>query len=105
MSTQITIPSLNAAGVAAAIKGKKTYIALATGAAVIALNHYGLLPPDMAKSLNLDPANWLNDEYKLLLGATGRSALAGIEAWMMTMVFNQGGATGPGAKPGGAIGG
>jgi hypothetical protein len=39
-----------------------------------------MLPSDMAKQLNLDPANWLNEEYALLLGATGRSALAKIEA-------------------------
>lgn len=80
MSTQITIPTFSLSALPNAIQGYKTYIALASGAAVIALNHYGMLPTDMAKQLNLDPANWLNEEYALLLGATGRSALAKIEA-------------------------
>jgi hypothetical protein len=99
VSTQITIPTLNPAGLAKSLDGYKTYIALASGAAVIALNHFGYLPSDMSSQLHLDPANWLNDEYKLLLGATGRSALAKIEA----AFFSQG--PGVGAKPGGAIGG
>ena len=62
-----------------ALSGYKMYLALAAGAIVIALNHfmvlYGYWPIDM---LGLDPANWLNDEYKLLLGATGRSAFSAI---------------------------
>ena len=64
-----------------ALAGWKMYIALAGGAIVIALNHfmvlYGYWPIDM---LGLDPNNWTADEYKLLLGATGRSALAGVLA-------------------------
>jgi len=69
---QVNIPTPSLAG----LSGWKTYIALALGAIVIAANHYGFLPPDYAP--NLDPNNWANDEYKLLLGATGRSALASI---------------------------
>jgi hypothetical protein len=103
VSTQITIPSFSPAAFAKGVKGYKTYIALASGAAIIALNHYGLLPSDMVKQLNLDPANWLNDEYKLLLGATGRSALAGIEAAAASWFAGKG--TGPGSQSGGAIGG
>jgi hypothetical protein len=76
----ITIPTPNTADLKELLKGKKTYIALASGMAVIALNHFGMLPPDLAKSVNLDPANWVNDEYKLILGATGRAALAGIKS-------------------------
>jgi hypothetical protein len=63
------------------LQGWKMYLALAAGAIVIAVNHYMVLynywPIDM---LGLDPNNWAADEYKLLLGATGRSALAGILA-------------------------
>jgi hypothetical protein len=63
------------------LQGRKTYAALAAGAIVIALNHYmvlyGYWPIDL---IGLDPNNWLNDEYKLLLGATGRSAIAGVLA-------------------------
>jgi hypothetical protein len=64
-----------------ALEGRKTYLALAGAAIVIALNHYmvlyGLWPIDL---LGLDPNNWAADEYKLLLGATGRSAIAGVLA-------------------------
>ena len=64
-----------------ALSGYKMYLALAAGAIVIALNHfmvlYGYWPIDM---LGLDPNNWAADEYKLLLGATGRSAISAIVA-------------------------
>lgn len=56
-----------------AIDGYKTYIVLAAGAIVLALNHFGFLPHGMIPN---DPANWINDEYTLLLGGTFRSALA-----------------------------
>ena len=63
------------------LSGYKMYAALGAGAIVIALNHYmvlyGYWPIDI---LGLDPNNWAADEYKLLLGATGRSALSAILA-------------------------
>lgn len=55
-----------------AVDGYKTYIVLFLGAVVIALNHFGLLPPGTVPN---NPADWMNDEFKLLLGATYRSAL------------------------------
>ena len=70
---QINIP-LDPGAMAKAIDGNKTYITLAVGALVIAANHFGLLPPEYVPQ-GLDPNNWLRDEFVLLLGATGRSAL------------------------------
>jgi hypothetical protein len=58
------------------LQGKKTYIALIFGAIVIALNHFGLLPPGY---VTLNSENWLVQEFFLLLGATGRSAVAKIQ--------------------------
>lgn len=69
---------VNPGALTAAINGNKTYILLATGAAVIALNHFGLLPPDYVPA-GLDPNNWINDEYKLLFGFFMRSAVKKIE--------------------------
>jgi hypothetical protein len=71
MSRQITLPDFSLSS----LSGYKTYIALAVGAIVIAANHFGFLPPDYAPA-GLDPNNWVNDEYKLILGAFARSALA-----------------------------
>jgi hypothetical protein len=76
----------------ASIDGYKTYLALAFGALIIAANHFGLLPDDMGKALNFDPNNWINDEYKLLLGATGRSALTKIERAIVGQMFAPAGA-------------
>jgi hypothetical protein len=71
--------NLNGQSLTQAVDGNKTYIALATGAAIIALNHFGLIPHDYVPA-GLDPSNWINDEFKLLLGATGRSALKKLES-------------------------
>lgn len=83
--TTITIPTPSAAGVkrvltTQAFAGYRTYIVLLAGMAVIAANHFGLLPEEMAKQLALDPKNWINDEYALLLGGTGRAAIASLKA-------------------------
>jgi hypothetical protein len=102
---QINIPTVSPSAIAKSVDGYKTYIALASGAAVIALNHFGLLPDNMGQQLHLDPANWIHDEYALLLGATGRSAIAKIEAAIVAKVFAAGDGAGPGSQPGGAIGG
>lgn len=59
----------------AAIAGRKTYIALACGMAVIALNHFQLLPEGLAPD-GLDPKNWVSDEYKLLLTSFMRAGVA-----------------------------
>jgi hypothetical protein len=69
--------NLDPSSIAKSLDGSKTYIALALGAIVIAANHFGFLPPEMTPQ-GLDPTNWVQDEYKLLLGATGRSALTKI---------------------------
>lgn len=58
-----------------ALQGNKTYITLAVGAVVIALNHFGYLPDSLVPQ-GLDPNNWVNDEYKLIIGAVFRSAIA-----------------------------
>jgi hypothetical protein len=71
---QVNIP-VEPASISKFLSGNKTYIALAVGAVVIYANHAGLLPPEYAPA-GLDPANWVNDEYKLILGAFARSALA-----------------------------
>jgi hypothetical protein len=68
---QINVPSPSLQS----LSGYRTYAVLAGGAIVIALNHFDLLPPGY---VNLDPANWINDEFKLLLGATGRAAIASL---------------------------
>lgn len=56
------------------LDGNKTYIALAVGALVIAANHFGFLPETL-RPQNLDPSNWVNDEYKLIIAAVFRSAI------------------------------
>lgn len=61
-----------------ALQGNKTYITLAVGAAVIALNHFGYLPDSLVPQ-GLDSNNWINDEYKLIVGAVFRSAIAKAE--------------------------
>jgi hypothetical protein len=73
---QVNIP-LEPASIGKFLSGNKTYVALAIGAIVIYANHAGLLPPEYTPA-GLDPANWVNDEFKLLLGATARSAVAKI---------------------------
>jgi hypothetical protein len=74
---QINIP-LDPNTIKAAIDGNKTYLTLAMGALVIAANHFGILPADYVPQ-GLDPNNWLRDEFVLLLGATGRSAMKKLE--------------------------
>lgn len=56
------------------LDGRKTYVSLGVAAAIIALNHFGLIPAQYVPQ-GLDPGHWLNDEFTLLLGATFRSAL------------------------------
>jgi len=67
--------TIDLSGIQAALAGKKTYISVALGAAVIAANHFGMLPPNMVPA-GLDPANWVSQEYQLLLAATFRAALS-----------------------------
>jgi hypothetical protein len=93
MSTQITIPSFNPANLAKAVDGYKTYITLAVGMVVIAANHFGWLPPSMTPP-NLDPNNWVNEEFALVVAAFFRSGIT-----------KAGSGAGPGSQPGGAIGG
>ena len=61
-----------------AVNGKKTYIGLAIGAVAIALNHFGWWPNTIAP-LNLDPNNWLAQEWTILVTAFGRDALAKVK--------------------------
>ena len=65
--------NLDANAIMTAIQGKKTYISLGCAAIVIILNHFGFFPPGF---IYLDQSNWINDLFKLLIAATGRSALA-----------------------------
>ena len=66
-----------------AIDGNKTYLLLASGAAVIVLNHFGLLPPEYVPA-GLDPNSWVRDLFVLATGAAGRSALKKLETDTMT---------------------
>lgn len=66
--------NLDPASISKTIDGNKTYISLGVAAAIIALNHFGLIPAQYVPQ-GLDPGHWLNDEFTLLLGATFRSAL------------------------------
>lgn len=68
----INVPDIS--GVVTFLSGKKTYIAVAIGMAAVALNHFGLLPPQYA--ISNDPKNWLNDEFTLLVTAFMRSGIA-----------------------------
>lgn len=62
----VTIPDLS--GVRNFLVGKKVYITVLVGMAVVAANHYGLLPPEYVPA-GLNPADWVQDEFKLALGA------------------------------------
>jgi opacity protein-like surface antigen len=65
--------NLDPTSIASAVDGYKTYITLGLGMIVVAANHFGWLPPDYVPA-QLDPNNWVNDEYKLVLGFFARSA-------------------------------
>jgi hypothetical protein len=67
--------NLDPSSIVKAIDGKKTYISLAVGALIIAANHFGLIPQQYVPA-NLDPNNWVNDEYKLIVAAAFRSGIA-----------------------------
>ena len=67
--------NVNGTSIAKAVDGYKTYITIGVGMAVIAANHFGLLPDSLVPQ-GLDPNNWVNDEYKLIIGAVFRSAIA-----------------------------
>jgi len=58
--------------------GYKTYITLIIGIVTVVVNHFY---PDTMKAmgLTLDPNNWLQQVFTLLLGMTGRSALKKVE--------------------------
>lgn len=64
-------------GIQQLLDGKKTYITLAIAAVVIALNHFGFWPQSIFP-LQLDPANWISDEWTMVLGAGFRSAVGKI---------------------------
>lgn len=63
----ITIP--NPLG---ALNGYKTYLLLAAAAIAIIANHFS---PGSIPGMTLDPANWVNDLWKVALGGGFRSAL------------------------------
>ncbi len=73
--TTVTLPDVNPASVQKFLAGKKSYIALAVGMIVVATNHFGVLPAEYVPQ-GLDPNNWVNDEYKLLIGAFFRAGIA-----------------------------
>ena len=70
----ITLPDVS--GVLASLSGKKTYLTLVCGALVIVANHFDLVPVGY---VNLDPNDWINELYQLAVGATFRSAVAGVK--------------------------
>ena len=64
----ITIPSFNLAG-------KKTYLSVALGIAVILANHFlGISIP----GVQLNDAEWMTNIWQLILVATGRSAMTAV---------------------------
>ena len=65
---------MNLTSIHAAVDGYKTYILAVVGMVTIFLYHIGWWPSSIP--LTIDPANWLNDEWKMMLVITGRSALA-----------------------------
>jgi hypothetical protein len=73
--TTVTLPDVNPASVQKFLAGKKTYIGLAIGMAVVAANHFGVLPKEYVPA-GLDPSNWVADEYRLLIDAFARAGLA-----------------------------
>jgi hypothetical protein len=58
----------------AALDGKKTYIGLALGAAVIVANHFGATVPGVPPSVGNE--DWLTQLWSLYMGSALRSALA-----------------------------
>ena len=66
---------MNPASLMQAIDGKKTYVMFVIGGVAIFLNHLGWWPNNIIP-LHMDPSNWVNDEYTLIIGATFRSAFA-----------------------------
>lgn len=61
--------------VTALLDGNKTYIAAVLGAAVILANHAGIHIP----GVQLNPNDWLNQLWDVVLLVTGRSALKKVE--------------------------
>lgn len=57
------------------LNGNKTYLACALGALVIIANHFGV----QITGVTLDPNNWLNDLWNVVLIAAARSAAKKIE--------------------------
>lgn len=71
-TTEAKPMTIDLSSITSLFNGNKTYIALAVGAVVVIANHFGISIPG---SPNLDPANWTNDLFTLVLGGTFRSAL------------------------------
>jgi len=69
---------MNLTTLKAAVDGKKTYIGLAIGMITIALNHFGWWPNSLVP-LTLDPNEWLNQEWTLVMVAFGRDAVAKVK--------------------------
>jgi hypothetical protein len=84
--------NLDPTSLANAISGKKTYITLGIGMIVIAANHFGVLPPSLTPP-KLDPQDWVNEEFGLVVAAFFRSGIA-----------KAGATNGPGSRPGGPTG-
>lgn len=72
------VVSINLAGLSTFLDGNKTYLACAVGAVAVALNHFGFWPQSMLP-LQIDPAQWISDEWTIFLVATGRSAAKKLE--------------------------
>lgn len=72
------VVSINLSGLSSFFDGNKTYVAVAIAAVAVALNHFGFWPQNMIP-LQLDPAQWVSDEWTLFLIATGRSAVKKLE--------------------------
>ena len=56
------------------LNGNKTYVALAIAGVAIALNHFGLWPNNIFP-LQLDPNNWISDEWTMVIAAAFRSGM------------------------------
>jgi len=72
------VVSINLSGLSAFLDGNKTYLGCAIGAITVALNHFGLWPQSLIP-LQIDPGQWVSDEWTIFLVATGRSAVKKLE--------------------------
>lgn len=69
--TILATPTQEPTSMFSALKGKKTYLAMALGALAIIANHFGLPIP----GTTMDPANWLSDLFTMAAGATMRAGI------------------------------